>query len=256
MKTPLLIALAACLSLAGCALFHRSPTWDLVVKSRSHYSGADATGPKDGYINHLHQVLSGAGVPHKIVTFQFHFHNAYREEAVQTATAILYSDDTTPRNPWWAMDEYHHVPVWLPNWTLDAQLEFFVGRPAEILSVKEYAGNGRPRNAQVAQKKRRTPSHAIAQTSKPHKHRSVFSSTTRSHSAKPRPAKPAPEPQADADPLTATTLTGHPTDSAEATFRSMHGTAYNPGSSVDQKKMDELKRYLLTRNKSVQLRTE
>ncbi|HYR59415.1 MAG TPA: hypothetical protein VEO95_12330, partial [Chthoniobacteraceae bacterium] len=107
MKTAFFLTLAASLALGGCALFRRSPTWDAVVQSRSHYSDAHGTGAKDGYLDQLHRVLTGMGVAHKVVTYQFHFHNVYREEGVQTATAILYRDDTTPRDPWWVMDEYH-----------------------------------------------------------------------------------------------------------------------------------------------------
>jgi hypothetical protein len=256
MKSPLSIALAASLTLTGCALLHRSPTWDAVVKSRSHYSDAAAASAKDGYLQHLHRVLSDAGVEHKIVTYQIHFHNVYREEAVDTATAILYRDETTPRDPWWVMDEYHNVPVWLPSWALDAQLEFFTKQEVTVISVKEYAGGGAHQPRVSGQP--RSPRRLIASVSKPHKQRTPFAvGITKSHAA---PRAKAPATQPSTDPLNALTLGGHSAQNSDphtdSLFRSVHGTAFDPGSSVDRQKMDELKRRLLNRNRSVQLRTE
>lgn len=255
MKISLSIALAASLALCGCAILHRSPTWDAVVKSRSHYSDAGSASAKDGYIQHLHQVLSDARVPHKIVTYQFHYHNAYREEAVDTTTAILYQDDTTARNPWWAMDEYRAVPVWLPSWELDAQLEFFARHPVEIVAVKDYAFTQPPR-LRVSVEKPQPAHRLVASVPKPRKQRSTFAaSVPKRHSA---PPTQAPASEFATDPLTALTLSGHPASDphADALFRSAHGTAFDPGSSVDRQKMDELRRRLLSRNRSVQLRTE
>lgn len=249
MKTTLALALAASLALGGCALFRRSPAWDAVVQSRSHYSDAQSAGAKDGYINHLHRVLTDAGIAHKVVTYQFHFHNVYREEGVQTATAVLYRDETTPRNPWWVMDEYHHVPVWLPNWALDAQLEFFIQRPVEVLAVKEYAvvaarlprlavATHQPAVASAAKHPQHRP---MAHAPKVKKHRTLFVSVTRSHSA--RTAKP-PVAKTDSDPLTATSLTGHSTSASDS------------GSSVDREKVNEVRQQLLNRNQGVKLRSE
>ena len=252
MKIPLSIALAALLTLCGCSVFHRSPTWDTVVASRSHFSGSGEG--KDGYLNHLHQVLRNAGVAHKLVSYQFHFHNVYREEGVETATAILYRDDTTPSAPWWVMDEYHHVPVWLPNWELDAQLEFFVQRPVDVLSVKDYPAStaSRPRLAPAD----RTPHRAMAHTPKAKKFRTLFVSGSTPR----RPERPARTPVApvDSDPLTTHVLSGgNPADApADGLFRSTHGTTFDPTSSVDRAKMNALRHQLLNRNQRVSLRSE
>ena len=257
MKTSLAIALATLLTLCGCSVFHRSPTWDAVVASRSHSSSSDSGDGKDGYLNHLHQVLQSAGVAHKIVTYQFHFHNVYREVGVQTATAVLYSDDTTPRAPWWVMDEYHHVPVWLPNWELNAQLEFFIQRPAEVISVKDYPATSTPQ-PRVAKADR--PSHrAMAHSVREKKFRSLFVSERKE--TRPRPPARKPAPPVDSDPLTATTLSG-PSASAGSSsaspaaglFRSAHGTAFDPTSSIDRAKMDDLRRRLLNRTQRLSLR--
>ena len=253
MKSPLLIALATLLTLCGCSVFHRSPTWDTVVASRSQYSGSGDG--KDGYLNHLHQVLHHAGVAHKLVTYQFRFHNVYREEGVQTATAILYTDDTTPRSPWWVMDEYHHVPVWLPNWALDAQLEFFIQRPVEIISVKDYpAGHApEPRLAKVE----RPPHRSVAHTARAKNFRTLFGNGSKpSHPERPARTPVAP---AAADPLTTNVLTGpsaSSTPAADTLFRSTHGTVFDPTSSVDRAKMNALRHQLLNRAQRVSLRSE
>ena len=214
---------------------------------------------KDSYLNRLHQVLTNAGVEHKLVTYQFHYHNAHWEEAVESATAILYRDDTTPRNPWWVMDEYHHVPVWLPNWELDAQLEFFNKRPVEVISVKDFAGHAasEPRVAKKDKTQRRT----IVHTPREKKFRALFADGTK------RPKSPkstkTPVAPADTDPLTAKVLSGSPptastgSDSrAVALFRNTHGTDYDPGSSTDRAKMNELRRTLLNRGQRLSLRNQ
>ncbi|HYR57116.1 MAG TPA: hypothetical protein VEO95_00745, partial [Chthoniobacteraceae bacterium] len=147
------------------------------------------------------------------------------------------------------MDEYHNVPVWLPNWALDQQLEFFIQRPVDVLAVKEYAVAA-PHQARIAvvlhkavvasAAKHHRP---IAITPRVKKHRSVFLSTTRSHSA--RSAKP-PVAKAGADPLTATSLTGRPAGSGDR--------GSDSGNSAD--KANEVRQQLLNRNQSVKLRPE
>lgn len=247
MKTPFFIVLAASLALSGCAIFERSPAWDTVVKSRSQYSGDRGSATNGGYINHLHRVLSDAGIEHKIVTYQFHYRNAYREDSVQTAVAILYRDDTTSRNPWWVMDEYRNVPVWLPNWELDAQLEFFIHRDVEVLEVKEYVNASR--RSSPAIKSRHSAKQVVASAGKPGKQRSAVASAKKGTAP-----KSAQRPAAN-DPLTAASLSGASAADARAAevFRSTHGTPFDPGSSVDRQKMQALKRQLLSRNRSAKL---
>lgn len=251
MKTPLAIVLAASLVLCGCSVFQRSEVWDTVVKSRSEYSGGGGMGDKDGYINHLHRVLTDAGVEHKIVTYQFHFWNAYREDSVQTATAVIYRDDWNAKNPWWVMDEYRTVPVWLPSWPLAAQLEFFLHRDAEVLSEKSYgAAASRPL---ASAKPRRSIHQQIAAVPKPRKPRATFASSR----AKAPALRPEPAPAEGADPLSATTLTGGGGEPVAGTlFRSTHGTAFDPASAIDRQKMQALKRQLFDRNRNAKLRTE
>lgn len=255
MKTSLSLLLAASLLVSGCSVFRRSPTWESVVTSRSQYSGAaDA---KDSYLNYLHQVLTDAGVAHKLVTYQFRYRNAYHEEAVESATAILYSDATTPRDPWWVMDEYHHVPVWLPSWDLDAQLEFYTKRPVEVISVKEFPGQRDPEPAVASRE--RTPPRSLAHTAKEKKFRALFADDTTRPKAKKR--APAARPPVESAPLASNLLSGNTTASdgatasrAEMLFRTTHGTEFDPGSSVDRAKMNALRRQLLNRSQRVSLR--
>lgn len=258
MKIPLAITLAASVMLSGCSIFHRSPTWESVVASRSEYSSSG--GGKDTYLNHLHQVLQGAGVEHKIVTYQFQYHNAYREEGVQSASAILYRDESTPSSPWWVMDEYHHVPVWLVNGDVDTQLEFFLQRRVEIVSTKNFAGNARAPLTRAATEGWK-PHSTLAHSAREKKFRALFTAShTRSKAEKPVRTPVAP---ADSDPLTATVLSGHAPAAADiadsraaALFRSSHGTQFDPGSSTDRSKMNELRRQLLNRSQRVSLRTQ
>jgi hypothetical protein len=257
MKIALSFALAAALLLSGCSVFHRSPTWASVVASRSHYSDSGSADAKDGYIGHLHQVLEQEGVEHRVVTYQFHFHNVYREEGVQTATVILYRDETSPNNPWWAMDEYHHVPMWLPNGEPDYQIEFFTQHHVDIVSVRDFTGHAAAPAS--LDKTERPPRQAFSHSAREKKFRSLFAgANTRPKAAK---RSKAPAEALDTDPLTTNVLSGHPAAASEgadsraaALFRTTHGTQFDPGSSVDRAKMAELRRQLLNRTPRVSLR--
>jgi hypothetical protein len=261
MKLPFLLVLALSLTLSGCALFRTSPTWETVVSARSNYSGSG--GAKDDYIDHLHQVLSTAGIEHKVVTFQFHFHNAYREEGVDTSAVVLYRDDATPRDPWWAMDDYHHVPVWLPSWEVKRQVGFFVQREVEIISVKEYRGAvGEPD---------RKSSQPLARRTEEQKLRSLFVNNSKNVKMRAeRPAKPVkvavqpktiafrkkvvmrPQPAAN-QPQRGKTAAN---DRVDNLFRSVHGTVFDPGSTADRQKMAALRKQFLNRNQSSRLRRD
>ena len=254
MKASFSVVLAASLALCGCSIFQRSPAWESVVASRAQY-GSGSVDAKDSYLEHLHRVLSGAGVEHQLVTYQFHFHNAYREESVETAKAILYRDETTPRNPWWIMDEFHHVPVWLPNAELKAQLGFFTQQTVEVVTVQQYPAAGvERRDARTAP----APHRLVTHTAREKKFRALFAAGTTRTKAE-RSAK-AP---VDSDPLTTSVLSEHSAAAGEASdaraaalFRTAHGTQFDPGSSVDRSKMNELRRQLLNRNQRVSLRTQ
>jgi len=257
MKLTLSLALAASIFLSGCSVFQRSPTWDLVV--RGNTSGRVEEG-KGCYINHLHQLLTGAGVEHKIVAYQYHSLNAYREESIQAGVLIIYRDDTTPHNPWWITDEYRHVPVWVPNRQVEEQIGFFIQQRAEIISVKEYAASA-PSGKQIGRSSGNTDrafadkvDRTFAETRPGRAYRTLFAGQAPRLSVT-KTKKTAPGPRRSTAPLTATTTSGSAAQAAQA-FRSTHGTTFDPLSSVDREKMNELRRRLLSRNQIVRLRTE
>jgi hypothetical protein len=133
------------------------------------------------------------------------------------------------------MDEFHHVPTWLPSWSLDRQLEFFTQRRVEVAEVKEYGAQPRRAVAKSVSSRR------IAQV----QHHRIIGLVPLPNKvpAKPRPAAPiAGEASAEAR--------------SRALFRNTHGTTFDPGSSVDRAKMGALRLKLLSRNQSVGLRPE
>src|SRR5215213_2792355 len=106
-----LLSLAACLTLAGCS--QSSSHWNTVRSVR--VDTRDAEDASAAYAEHLSGVLKSANVQHKIVTYEYRYRTALREEAVGTRSAVLYRDETNPRNPWWLSDERLSKPVWLPG---------------------------------------------------------------------------------------------------------------------------------------------
>src|SRR5438552_439092 len=110
MQKSLSVSLAACLTVAGCS--HSPSPWNTVRSVR--VDTRDSDDPSAAYAEHLSGVLKSANVEHKVVTYQFHYRTALREEAVATRTAVLYRDDHNPSNPWWLTDERLNKPVWLP----------------------------------------------------------------------------------------------------------------------------------------------
>jgi hypothetical protein len=250
MKISLFLALAASLLLSGCSVFRRSAAWDAVVHVR-HEGLADG---KEGYINQLHRALAEVGVEHKVVSYQYNYRNVYGEEAVGSAVAILYRDDATPRDPWWIMDEYHHVPVWLPSWELKAQLEFFTRHVCEVGAVKEYGATAR--DPKLSQSPRRSET-VLAQTQPGRRYRTLFAgSLPRLKVAAAKKSTPAAPASESVFARWFTNRTSANDDKSSAVFRRVHGTAFDPGSRIDREKMDALRRQLLSRNQIVQLRTE
>ena len=136
MQKPSILAAGLLLVLAGCQ--SQSPTWQKVVKV-SHSTG-DAENAPRVYAGELHRTLKEAGVPHKVVTFDFSYQGALHPFANTQRTAVIYQDSTSPRHPWWIMDRTLDRPVWLPEGTVENQVRFYLRRPAEIVSVSNFAG--------------------------------------------------------------------------------------------------------------------
>ena len=101
------LSLAVCLILAGCS--NPSSPWSTVRAVR--VDTRDSSDPSATYAEHLSDTLKAAKVEHKIVTYEYRYRTALREEAVGTRTAVIYRDDSDPRNPWWLMDERVSKPV-------------------------------------------------------------------------------------------------------------------------------------------------
>jgi hypothetical protein len=96
----------------------------------------DSGDPSAAYAEHLSGVLKTAHVQHKIVTYEYRYHTAFREEAIGTRTAVIYRDDKNPNNPWWLMDDQLFNPVWLPGEDENRQVSFYLHRPATVVSTK------------------------------------------------------------------------------------------------------------------------
>jgi len=131
MRPQLTFSLAACLAFSGC--LHRSPTWETVISTR--VDTRDSGDPSATYAEHMSGVLKSSGVQHKIVTYEFRYRTRLREDAMDTRTAVLYRDEAGGRNPWWLVDNVSRTPVWLPGENVEKQLEFYLHRPATVLTV-------------------------------------------------------------------------------------------------------------------------
>jgi hypothetical protein len=209
MSAPKFLILPLCLLLAGCTVFRSSRTWNSVIRSRPDLS-AEAD-PSAAYAEHLHRVLKAQAVAHRVVTYQFRYTSRFREEAIETRTAVLYRDDTHSTHPWWLADERLARPKWLPNGSVEQQVTFAARHRAEIVSVRDFGGS--------------------------HDGKSVIAAKQRAAAF--RTSRVAP--------LRPVAL-GRESDAGAgrwaALFHSRHGTAFDPGSPVDRRKMTALQRSL------------
>ena len=133
------IALAACLGLTGCQVFHTSRIWSKVV--HSDIEASETGDVSKSYAEALHRELAAGGIEHKVVTYQYHYRSRLREDATAQRSAVIYRDDSNPTYPWWLMDESHGRPTWLPNGEVAAQLRFYIHRDAEIVDTKATPAN-------------------------------------------------------------------------------------------------------------------
>ena len=202
MLKPIALSIAACLAFTGCSVFHKSPTWATVVRTRIAL-------PREGdasqaYAEGLHRELKAARIEHKVVTYQYHYVSRLRGDATVERTAVLYRDDTHPKYPWWLKDESSGRPLWLPNGSVEQQLRFYVGRDVEIVDPGRMSGG-----KQVV---------AIS-----------YPSQKRHIARAPRPVLP---PVAEAP---------RGLDPDEA-YRDAHGTQFNSARATDREKMNALLR--------------
>jgi hypothetical protein len=122
--------------MAGCESAKPSKTWEMVKAApRSGPRVEDRCGV---YAGQLHKLLQDAGVEHKVVTFTFMHPTRLMVDARAQDVAVIYKDAASPDHPWWLMTEYLWSPVWLPNQSLERQIDFYLARPSRVVSVAEY----------------------------------------------------------------------------------------------------------------------
>ncbi|MEA3209984.1 MAG: hypothetical protein QOE70_3041 [Chthoniobacter sp.] len=284
MHKPISVSLVVALTLSGCSAFQTSPTWKKVVETRAGH--APTTEPDPAYADRLHRVLASDQVEHKVVTYQFRYQTALREEAVGTGTAVVYRDATTPSYPWWLMDETLTAPVWLPNGEVARQLSFFLHHQASVISEQDFGGGELPdkavavprvakanspvpRRAPVTLAARVKPQPApaaapkVVMRIKPQRTPAPVASRGRGTVARqatpsaPQHLAPARSGRLDTSPrLAITSPKQKPLDERiDARFRARHGTNFDPSSRVDRRKMDALRRTVAPRNQIAGLRT-
>ena len=206
MSKPLTFSIAACAVLAGCQIFQPSPTWKKVVNLRVAL-------PREGdaskiYAEALDRELTANGVEHKIVTYQYRYRSRLSDAATAEHTAVIYRDDANPKYPWWLKDERRGRPLWLPNGSVEQQLEFYVGRDVEI------TGGGDGKQVAVGELE------------------PILRRITRSLRLSAPRARETPLPVAESLKL----------PSFYEAFRNIHGTEYDATSPVDRKKMEAILR--------------
>jgi len=216
MLKPHFLALISCLGFAGCAGFTTSQTWEKVMRTRpdSYSDEADNSG---AYAAKLHGVLKAASVEHKVVKYEYHYTTPLREEAVGTHTAVLYRDNSDPNNPWWLMEDRLARPVWVSGEQLESQMAFYIHHKVDVVNEKDFPARGDDHKATLAIA-RSANGYAHAGSSHPVRFRSQPSSNYYEMAA----VLPQSAAQRGA---------------YGALFHSVHGTAYNPSSAVDRRKM-------------------
>lgn len=214
MRLALPTLLTACLLAAGCGGLRTSPAWEKVISTR--VDTRDAADPSAAYAEQISGVLKSANVEHKVITYEFHYRTKLHEDAIETRTSVLYRDPGSSRNAWWLADEQARDPVWVPGSDLDRQLEFYLHRPATVLSVDGHPAGGEAKR-QLAQAESDRPSFfarlwPVRKTERSRK----FTA----------PLQPVPASRVSERQL--------------ALFRARHGTDFDPASVVDRVKMERL----------------
>ncbi len=186
-------------------MFKKSDVWDTVIRNRPNLAGA--ADPSMAYAAHLHRVLTAKGVEHRVVTYQFQYTTLLREEAIGERTVVIYRDNSKSSTPWWITDDRLSRPVWLPNGTVEKQLNFVCRTRASVIKLRDFPGSHDGKT--VAAPERRTgfrngPSEAL------------------------RPVALEPAPRASRARL-------------DDLFQLRHGTPFDPASVLDRQKMAALR---------------
>lgn len=135
MRKPILFTILLGLPLTGCQLVKRSPIWDKVNHVRTEEAYPDD--PSRAFAGDLHRVLLHEGVPHIVVTYNYHHGQRFLEPA-GTRTAVIYEDNSNPSSPWWLKDDELPQALWLPNGDVESQLRFYVRGPVQVVESTAY----------------------------------------------------------------------------------------------------------------------
>ena len=233
------LLVGACVILTGCS--QPSSPWRTARAVR--VDTRDSDDPSAAYAEHLSGVLKTAHVEHKIVTYEYRYRTALREEAIGTRTAVIYRDDKNPNNPWWLMDESLSKPVWLPGEDENRQVSFYMQKPATVVSTTTIGGEDGKRVI-AAPDAFASPERMVARLEPVRKTERSFQWPTwfgRRHEAQlVAVARARPQPVIGLiRPIAPRAL-----EAAEppliALFRTRHGTNFDRASEVDRRKMEEL----------------
>jgi len=289
MQKPFALFIAVCFCLTSCQVFEKSEIWENVTHVRPGDSIRDPD-PSASYAEKLHRALLEQGVEHIVVTYQYHYFTHQRDEAVETRTAIVYRDNADQNYPWWLKDDRTSTPIWLPNGELAKQISFYIRRTAQVIEQKVYPARGANGKAALGMFRPATvkqrpvfaehPQRAvtkITQTRSTQTPPATLLVPFRSGSAKPfagsqgvQPAavtkiqhpanfavsKPTPSevlPAPVAASRTGLFWSSEPVPKEEHLEKLFHwenGTSYDPASSVDRRKMEQLKHGLMGRETS------
>ena len=254
------LSLVGCLTLCGCGVFRRSNTWATVTSARTRIDTRAEADPSRAYATHLSKTLASASVEHKVVTYQYRYRTRLREEAIGTRTAVIYRDNTNRKNPWWLMDEQLRKPVWLPGQDLNKQVAFYLRDDAEIVETRDVHGSAENKSMLAMSRKTNSqPVHELEATGivrllpvrKTDRSQILIARAPMKRPASAQmPLFAADRPLAWLRPARFAPVSSAPaftpvpvpfaTESFAAIFRSRHGTAFDPASIVDRRKMDEL----------------
>lgn len=135
MKTTFTLTAGAVLLLAACHST-KTDTWQKVVSAP--HATSDVKDRSRAYAAELHATLLHAGIAHKVVTFQFRYSSKYTISGTAERTAIIYRDPAETKHPYWIMDDHLTSPVWLPEGSVERQVDFYLRRPATIVSVTDF----------------------------------------------------------------------------------------------------------------------
>jgi hypothetical protein len=116
----------------GCS--QPSSPWTTVRSARvDTHDSDDSSG---AYAEHLSRVLQTANVEHKLVTYEYRYRTALREEAIGTRTAVNLSRRHESAEPLVADGRAPLQPGLAPGDDENRQVSFYLHQPATVVSTK------------------------------------------------------------------------------------------------------------------------